>query len=193
MVVKHARWLALLGDTAYDLAILINRYFNAIRRRLGFSYWSLSQWAKHKVKNAVNYIGAFEQTLAAEARAPSRRRRDLRPHSPRRHSRRFRHPLRQLRRLGRELHGGRRARRRSSGNHQLDRRRGTREAARGFTAPRHRRRHRNRGLKAISAGKPGSESTVTDFQRQDRRRYGEGNGARPDQRRVGDCHAINQP
>ena len=45
----------------------INRYFNAIRRRLGFSYWSLSQWAKHKVKNAVNYIGAFEQTLAAEA------------------------------------------------------------------------------------------------------------------------------
>ena len=50
-----------------SLAILINRYFNAVRRRLGFSYWSLSQWAKHKVKNAVNYIGAFEQTLAAEA------------------------------------------------------------------------------------------------------------------------------
>ena len=46
----------------------MNRYFNAIRRRLGFSYWSLSQWAKHKVKNAVNYIGAFEETLAAEAR-----------------------------------------------------------------------------------------------------------------------------
>lgn len=68
LVVKHARWLALLGDTAYDLAISANRYFNAIRRRLGFSYWSLSQWAKHKVKNAVNYIGAFEQTLAAEAR-----------------------------------------------------------------------------------------------------------------------------
>ena len=37
MVVKHARWLALLGDTAYDFAILINRYFNALRRRLGFS------------------------------------------------------------------------------------------------------------------------------------------------------------
>jgi UDP-2,3-diacylglucosamine pyrophosphatase LpxH len=67
MVVKHARWLALLGDTAYDLAILISRYLNAMRRRLGFRYWSLSQWAKHKVKNAVNYIGAFEQTLAEEA------------------------------------------------------------------------------------------------------------------------------
>ena len=68
MVVKHARWLALLGDTAYDFAIFVNRYFNLIRRKLGFSYWSLSQWAKHKVKNAVNYIGAFEETLAAEAR-----------------------------------------------------------------------------------------------------------------------------
>ena len=67
MVVKHARWLALLGDTAYDFAIFINRYFNAVRRRLGFTYWSLSQWAKHKVKNAVNYIGAYEQTLAEEA------------------------------------------------------------------------------------------------------------------------------
>ncbi len=32
LVVKHARWLALLGDTAYDLVIFINRYFNAIRR-----------------------------------------------------------------------------------------------------------------------------------------------------------------
>jgi UDP-2,3-diacylglucosamine pyrophosphatase LpxH len=34
----------------------------------GRPYWSLSQWAKLKVKNAVNYIGAFERTLAAEAR-----------------------------------------------------------------------------------------------------------------------------
>ena len=31
-------------------------------------YWSLPQWAKLKVKNAVKYIGAFEQALAAEAR-----------------------------------------------------------------------------------------------------------------------------
>ena len=34
---------------------------------LGFTYWSLSAWAKHKVKNAVNFIGRFETTLAAEA------------------------------------------------------------------------------------------------------------------------------
>ena len=51
---------------------LINAIFNAVRRRLGFSYWSLSQWAKLKVKNAVNYIGAFEQTLGRRGAAPSR-------------------------------------------------------------------------------------------------------------------------
>ena len=68
LVVTQARWLALLGDKAYDFAIVVNRLFNAVRRRLGFPYWSLSQWAKLKVKNAVSYIGDFEKTLVAEAR-----------------------------------------------------------------------------------------------------------------------------
>jgi UDP-2,3-diacylglucosamine pyrophosphatase LpxH len=67
LVVMQARWLALLGDKAYDIAIAANRAFNAVRRRLGFPYWSLSQWAKFKVKNAVSFIGAFEKTLTAEA------------------------------------------------------------------------------------------------------------------------------
>jgi UDP-2,3-diacylglucosamine pyrophosphatase LpxH len=67
LVVTQARWLAHLGDKAYDLAISLNRIFNLWRRRLGFPYWSLSQWAKLKVKNAVNYIGQFEKTLVAEA------------------------------------------------------------------------------------------------------------------------------
>jgi UDP-2,3-diacylglucosamine pyrophosphatase LpxH len=67
LVVTQARWLALLGSRAYDLAIFVNRAFNALRRRLGFPYWSLSQWAKHKVKNAVNYIGEFEKALSEEA------------------------------------------------------------------------------------------------------------------------------
>ena len=68
VVIRHARWLALLGNGAYDIAIWLNTYFNAIRRALGLTYWSLSQWAKLKVKNAVNFIGEFENTLAAEAR-----------------------------------------------------------------------------------------------------------------------------
>jgi UDP-2,3-diacylglucosamine pyrophosphatase LpxH len=68
LVVTQARWLAHLGDYAYTAAIAINRVFNGLRRRFGFGYWSLSQWAKHKVKNAVNYIGEFEKTLVVEAR-----------------------------------------------------------------------------------------------------------------------------
>jgi UDP-2,3-diacylglucosamine pyrophosphatase LpxH len=68
VVIRHARWLALLGDKAYDFAIWLNTRFNAIRRAFGFTYWSLSRWAKLKVKNAVNFIGAFELALASEAR-----------------------------------------------------------------------------------------------------------------------------
>ena len=68
LVVQNARWLAHLGDKAYDFAIQMNRLVNFFRRMFGVPYWSLSQLAKQKVKNAVNYIGAFETALAAEAR-----------------------------------------------------------------------------------------------------------------------------
>jgi len=68
VVIRHARWLALLGNHAYDLAIALNTHFNRIRRLFGLPYWSLSRWIKLKVKNAVNFIGEFEQTLTAEGR-----------------------------------------------------------------------------------------------------------------------------
>ncbi len=68
LVVTQARWLALLGDKAYEFALTANRVFNAMRRVLGVPYWSLSKWAKLKVKNAVNFIGAFEKALATEAK-----------------------------------------------------------------------------------------------------------------------------
>jgi UDP-2,3-diacylglucosamine pyrophosphatase LpxH len=67
VVVRHARWLAHLGDWAYETALWVNAHVNMVRRRLGLTYWSLSQWAKLKVKNAVNFIGAFEQALVTEA------------------------------------------------------------------------------------------------------------------------------
>ncbi len=68
VVVRHAKWLALLGDWAYVLALGINTYLNWGRRKLGLTYWSLSSWAKMKVKNAVNFIGEFEQALTSEAK-----------------------------------------------------------------------------------------------------------------------------
>lgn len=67
VVVRNARWLALLGDWAYDAAIWLNARIGRARRRLGYPYWSLSNWAKQRVKNAVSFIGDFEATLAAEA------------------------------------------------------------------------------------------------------------------------------
>jgi UDP-2,3-diacylglucosamine pyrophosphatase LpxH len=68
MVVRHARWLALLGDGAYTTALMVNTNLNIVRRRLGLTYWSLSAWAKLRVKNAVNYISRFEDLLVSEAR-----------------------------------------------------------------------------------------------------------------------------
>jgi UDP-2,3-diacylglucosamine pyrophosphatase LpxH len=68
LVVNHARWLAFLGDWAYVAALALSTRINIVRRRLGFTYWSLSAWAKARVKNAVSFIGRFEETLAAEAK-----------------------------------------------------------------------------------------------------------------------------
>ncbi|GLS46020.1 UDP-2,3-diacylglucosamine diphosphatase [Methylobacterium brachythecii] len=68
MVVRHSKWLAHLGDGAYTAALTVNTLLNKVRRRLGLSYWSLSAWAKLKVKNAVNFIGKFEEFLVSEAR-----------------------------------------------------------------------------------------------------------------------------
>ncbi|KKJ06121.1 MULTISPECIES: UDP-2,3-diacylglucosamine diphosphatase [Burkholderia] len=67
-VIQHAKWLAYLGDTAYTLILVLNRWFNRIRSRLGFQYWSLSQYLKHQVKNAVNFISSFENVMTDEAR-----------------------------------------------------------------------------------------------------------------------------
>ena len=67
-VVRYAKWLALLGDWAYNMALRLNHWFNLARRALGLPYWSLSAWLKHKVKNAVEYIGNYEKAVAEEAR-----------------------------------------------------------------------------------------------------------------------------
>jgi len=67
-VIRYAKFLALLGDWAYDWALVFNRVFNDVRRRFGYPYWSLSQWLKRQVKEAVKAIDRFEGALANEAR-----------------------------------------------------------------------------------------------------------------------------
>ena len=67
-VIQHARWLAHLGDRLYDCILWLNRHFNTVRALFGRDYWSLSQWLKHKTKNAVSFITDFEHVLLREAR-----------------------------------------------------------------------------------------------------------------------------
>ena len=67
-VVQYAKWLAYLGDQLYTLTLNLNRHYNAMRARMGLPDWSLAQFLKHKVKNAVSYVSAFEAALASEAR-----------------------------------------------------------------------------------------------------------------------------
>lgn len=67
-VVMHARWLARIGDRAYDVALSLNTWLDRVRQLWGGSYWSLSNWAKQRVKRAVNYISEYEAVLSAEAR-----------------------------------------------------------------------------------------------------------------------------
>jgi UDP-2,3-diacylglucosamine pyrophosphatase LpxH len=68
VVVMNAKWLAHVGDWAYNFALRVNIAINWTRRRLGLQYWSLSAWAKQKVKNAVSIIGRFEEALVHEAK-----------------------------------------------------------------------------------------------------------------------------
>jgi UDP-2,3-diacylglucosamine pyrophosphatase LpxH len=67
-VIQYAKWLAYLGDSLYTMILQLNRGYNWWRMKLGLPYWSLSQYLKHKVKNAVNFISDFERILAKEAR-----------------------------------------------------------------------------------------------------------------------------
>jgi UDP-2,3-diacylglucosamine pyrophosphatase LpxH len=67
-VIQCAKWLAYLGDSAYEFTLKLNRHLNSLRARLGLPYWSLSKYLKLKVKRAVSFIGDFEQAVARETR-----------------------------------------------------------------------------------------------------------------------------
>jgi len=103
LVVQNARWLAHLGDKAYDFAIRMNR---------------LRQLLSALVRRVLLVAVAMGETEGQERRelyrASNRRSRrgagvmarmgDLRPHPLRHHPRRARYQLYELRRLGGKLH-----------------------------------------------------------------------------------------
>lgn len=68
VITRYHKWIALAGDVLYNNAMRFNHHFNRARRRLGMPYWSLSAYAKQRVKSAVNIVSDFEESVAREAR-----------------------------------------------------------------------------------------------------------------------------
>ena len=66
-VMLSHRWLAFVGDALYHTLMRLNHWVNVGRQALGLPYWSLSKMAKHKVKNAVEFIGKYEEVVARAA------------------------------------------------------------------------------------------------------------------------------
>jgi UDP-2,3-diacylglucosamine pyrophosphatase LpxH len=66
-ITRLAPWLSIVGDKAYDAILWANNYFNYARHRMGFGYWSLSKYLKHRVKKAIDFVFKFEENLTSYA------------------------------------------------------------------------------------------------------------------------------
>ena len=60
--------LAYIGGEAYEVLLMVNRWFNIIRSKMGYQYWSLSAFLKHKVKNIVSFMNNYQHILSLEAK-----------------------------------------------------------------------------------------------------------------------------
>ena len=68
-VTQHHKWVAHMGDQAYNWLVRMNMWLSWARRKLGISgYWSLAGYAKRKVKKALNFIFDFEECAVQYAR-----------------------------------------------------------------------------------------------------------------------------
>jgi len=68
-VVKNMVFLAHLGDLGYAMLLRVNRTYNWWRRLRGKEYFSLSQAIKARVKQAVSFVGKFEDQVVALAKS----------------------------------------------------------------------------------------------------------------------------
>jgi UDP-2,3-diacylglucosamine pyrophosphatase LpxH len=69
VITRYHRWLALAGDVAYNGAMRASHLINQARSLAGLEYWSLADFAKRRVKSAVNIVSDYEQTVARECRS----------------------------------------------------------------------------------------------------------------------------
>ena len=66
-VVQNVRSLAYAGDLGYQFLLSLNPTINFVRRLFGREYWSLSAYAKKRVKESVSFIGEFEKAIVRYA------------------------------------------------------------------------------------------------------------------------------
>jgi len=66
-VIKSSSVLAIIGSSLYEILLKLNLIINFIRRKMGFSYWSLANVLKQKVNRAVSYISNYEMALSHAA------------------------------------------------------------------------------------------------------------------------------
>jgi len=67
-IIRNAGWLAHVGDVGYKMLMGLNGWVNWCRRKLGKDYWSLSAYIKNEVKNVVNFISDFEESILRHAK-----------------------------------------------------------------------------------------------------------------------------
>ena len=68
-LVHCGRLLERIGSAAYQYVLSANTFFNKLRRRFGFGYWSLARFVKMNTKRAVKFITDFEDGMVSMARA----------------------------------------------------------------------------------------------------------------------------
>jgi len=68
-VTRYHRWVAMLGDMAYNALVRINGWLSKLRRLFGIAgYWSLAGYAKRRVKSALQFIFDFEDSVMRHVR-----------------------------------------------------------------------------------------------------------------------------
>ena len=66
VLTKH-KWVGRLGAKAYNVLMFISHRLNKLRRMMGFRYWSLSKYLKHKAKVVTNVLHNFRTMLVKHA------------------------------------------------------------------------------------------------------------------------------
>jgi UDP-2,3-diacylglucosamine pyrophosphatase LpxH len=68
-VTRYHRWIVVLGDHAYAALVRLNLLLSWLRRTIGVpGYWSLSGYAKRRVKSALDFVLGFEEAVVRHAK-----------------------------------------------------------------------------------------------------------------------------